>query len=87
MKNKKQSEIGVAQNLISELASLPAGQIFSLDTLHTQTATVAAIAAAGHHYLAGAVLANEHVGHHFTIEHGSIEAMEVCPLSLSGLSA
>jgi predicted transposase YbfD/YdcC len=51
MQNKKQSEIGVAQNLISELASLPSGQIFSLDALHTQTATVEAIAAAGHHCL------------------------------------
>jgi DDE_Tnp_1-associated len=49
MENKKQSEIGVAQNLISELASLPSGQTFSLDALHTQTATVAAIAASGHH--------------------------------------
>ena len=35
--------------------------------------------------LAGAVLANEHVGHRFTIEHGLIQAMEVCPLSSSGL--
>jgi predicted transposase YbfD/YdcC len=51
MENKKQSEIGVAQNLISELASLPSGQTFSLDALHTQTATVKAIAAAGHHCL------------------------------------
>jgi predicted transposase YbfD/YdcC len=51
MQNKKQSEIGVAQNLISELSSLPSGQIFSLDALHTQTATVAAIVAAGHHCL------------------------------------
>ena len=51
MENKKQSEIGVAQNLISELASLPLGQTFSLDALHTQTATVEAIAAAGHHCL------------------------------------
>jgi predicted transposase YbfD/YdcC len=51
MQNKKQSEIGVAQNLISELASLPSGQTFSLDALHTQTATVQAIAAAGHHCL------------------------------------
>jgi predicted transposase YbfD/YdcC len=51
MENKKQSEIGVAQNLISELASLPSGQTFSLDALHTQTATVAAIAASGHHCL------------------------------------
>lgn len=51
MENKKSSEIGVAQNLISELANLPSGQIFSLDALHTQTATVEAIVAAGHHYL------------------------------------
>ncbi|MBW4526699.1 MAG: nuclear transport factor 2 family protein [Phormidium tanganyikae FI6-MK23] len=35
--------------------------------------------------LAGAVLADEHVGHRFTIEHGLIQAMEVCPLSSSGL--
>lgn len=31
--------------------------------------------------LAGAVLADEHVGHRFTIEHGLIQGMEVCPLS------
>ncbi len=30
--------------------------------------------------LAGAVLADEHVGHRFTIKHGLIQAMEVCPL-------
>lgn len=36
--------------------------------------------------LAGTVLADEHVGHRFTIEHGLIQAMEVCPLSSSGLS-
>lgn len=35
--------------------------------------------------LAGAVLADEHVGHRFTFEHGLIQAMEVCPLSSSGL--
>lgn len=35
--------------------------------------------------LAGAVLADEHVGHRFTIEHGLIQAMEVCPLASSGL--
>jgi len=29
--------------------------------------------------LAGAVLADEHVGHRFTLEHGLIQAMEVCP--------
>jgi hypothetical protein len=37
--------------------------------------------------LAGAVLADEHVGHRFTIKHGLIQAMEVCPLSSSGLGA
>jgi hypothetical protein len=37
--------------------------------------------------LAGAVLADEHVGHRFTIEHGLIQAMEVCPLSSSNLDA
>jgi hypothetical protein len=34
--------------------------------------------------LAGAVLADEHVGHRFAIEHGLIRAMEVCPLPSSG---
>ena len=29
--------------------------------------------------LAGAVLADEHVGHRFAMEHGLIQAMEVCP--------
>ena len=29
--------------------------------------------------LVGAVLADEHVGHRFTLEHGLIQAMEVCP--------
>ncbi|RCJ36589.1 hypothetical protein A6769_15810 [Nostoc punctiforme NIES-2108] len=33
--------------------------------------------------LDGAVLANEHVGHRFTLEHGLIQAMEVCPLPSS----
>jgi ketosteroid isomerase-like protein len=37
--------------------------------------------------LSGAVLADEYVGHRFTIEHGLIQAMEVCPLSSSGLGA
>lgn len=37
--------------------------------------------------LVGAVLADEHVGHRFTIEHGLIQAMEVCPLPSSGLDA
>jgi hypothetical protein len=36
---------------------------------------------------AGAVLADEHVGHRFTFEHGLIKAMEVCPLPSSGLDA
>jgi ketosteroid isomerase-like protein len=31
--------------------------------------------------LSGAVLANEHVGHRFTIQHGLIQGMEICPLS------
>jgi hypothetical protein len=30
--------------------------------------------------LAGTLLADEHVGHRFTFEHGLIKAMEVCPL-------
>jgi Transposase DDE domain len=51
MQNQKTSEIGVAQQLISDLAQLPSGQILSLDALHTQTATVAAIADSGHDYL------------------------------------
>ncbi|HEY9697447.1 MAG TPA: nuclear transport factor 2 family protein [Trichocoleus sp.] len=33
--------------------------------------------------LAGTVLADEHVGHRFTIEHGLIQGMEVCPLPSS----
>jgi len=37
--------------------------------------------------LVGAVLADEHVGHRFTIEHGLIQAMAVCPLPSSGLGA
>jgi hypothetical protein len=37
--------------------------------------------------LAGAVLADEQVGHRFTIEHGSIKAMEVCPLPSPDLDA
>jgi hypothetical protein len=37
--------------------------------------------------LVGVVLADEHVGHRFTIEHGLIQAMEVCPLSSPGLDA
>jgi hypothetical protein len=52
MEHKKLSEIGVARNLISELASLPSGQIFSLDALLTQTATGEAIVTAGHRLIA-----------------------------------
>lgn len=37
--------------------------------------------------LTGAVLADEHVGHRFTIENGLIRGMEVCPLSSSGPGA
>jgi hypothetical protein len=31
--------------------------------------------------LGGTVLADEHVGHQFTLEHSLIQAMEVCPVS------
>ncbi|MEG4319283.1 MULTISPECIES: nuclear transport factor 2 family protein [unclassified Microcoleus] len=34
--------------------------------------------------LAGSVIADEHVGHRFTIEHGLIQVMEICPPPLSG---
>ena len=37
--------------------------------------------------LTGAVLADEHVGHRFTIEQGLIQAMEVCPLPVSSPDA
>lgn len=30
--------------------------------------------------LAGTVLADEHVGHRFTIKHGLIQGMEICPI-------
>ena len=30
--------------------------------------------------MAGTVIADEHVGHRFTIDHGLIQRMEVCPL-------
>ena len=33
--------------------------------------------------LGGTVLADEHVGHRFTLEHGLIKKMEVCALSAS----
>ena len=29
--------------------------------------------------LAGTILADEHIGHRFTIQHGLIQGMEVCP--------
>jgi hypothetical protein len=32
---------------------------------------------------AGAVLADEHVGHRFPLEHSLIQAMEICPLPSS----
>lgn len=34
--------------------------------------------------LTGSVLADEHVGHRFTIDNGLIQAMEVCPRPSSG---
>lgn len=37
--------------------------------------------------LEGSVLADEHVGHRFTIKNGLIQAMEVCPLPSSGSGA
>lgn len=37
--------------------------------------------------LDGAVLADEHVGHRFTIKDSLIQAMEVCPLPSSGSGA
>jgi nuclear transport factor 2 (NTF2) superfamily protein len=37
--------------------------------------------------LTGVVLADEHVGHRFTIEQGLIKAMEVCSLPASDLDA
>ena len=37
--------------------------------------------------LTGQVLADEHVGHRFTIEQGLVQAMEVVPLSSSGVGA
>jgi hypothetical protein len=36
---------------------------------------------------AGTVLADEQVGHRFTLEHGLIQGMEICPLTSSGLGA
>jgi nuclear transport factor 2 (NTF2) superfamily protein len=37
--------------------------------------------------LVGAVLADEYVGHRFTIEHGLIQAMEVCSIPSAELGA
>jgi ketosteroid isomerase-like protein len=37
--------------------------------------------------LAGAVLADEHVGHRYTFEQGLIQAMEVCPPPSTGSGA
>jgi ketosteroid isomerase-like protein len=37
--------------------------------------------------LAGAVLADEYVGHRFTVEHGLIQGMEVCSLPSSNPDA
>ena len=36
------------------------------------------------HDFAGSLLADEHVGHLFTIKNGLIHAMEICPLPPSG---
>jgi hypothetical protein len=37
--------------------------------------------------LTRAVLADEHVGHRFTIEQGLIQSMEICPLPSSNFGA
>jgi len=37
--------------------------------------------------LAGTVLADEHVGHRFTLANGLLQAMQVCPLPSSGRGA
>ncbi|MBE9031363.1 nuclear transport factor 2 family protein [filamentous cyanobacterium LEGE 11480] len=37
--------------------------------------------------LTGALLVDEYVGHRFTLAHGLIQAMEICPLSSSDLDA
>lgn len=37
--------------------------------------------------LAGSVLADDHVGHRFTIQHGLIRSMEVCPLPTADYSS
>jgi hypothetical protein len=37
--------------------------------------------------MAGTVIADEHVGHRFTIDHGLIQIMEVCPLPQFSQSA
>jgi ketosteroid isomerase-like protein len=37
--------------------------------------------------LAGAVLSDDRVGHRFTIKHGLIQGMEVCPIPSSGIGA
>ena len=37
--------------------------------------------------MAGTVIADEHVGHRFTIDHGLIQIMEVCPLPQSSQGA
>lgn len=50
MHNCKTSEIHVAQALIAQLPSLPAGQCFSLDALHTTQATATLIVATQQHY-------------------------------------
>lgn len=39
------------------------------------------------HDMAGTVLADEHVGHRFTIDHGLIQIMEVSPLPQSSQGA
>lgn len=51
MHNRKSSEIHVAQQMIAQLPSLPEGQCFSLDALHTTQDTVATIELTDQEYL------------------------------------
>jgi len=51
MKNKKVSQITVGRELIEALGELPVRQCFTVDALHNQRETAAAIMEANHNYL------------------------------------
>ena len=51
MKNKKVSQITVGRELIEVLGELPVRQCFTVDALHNQRETAAAIMEANHDYL------------------------------------